>query len=168
MAVACVDEVQSLQPDLDRVGIAAIEQAQGRGELFGDGRREEEAVRVLGHVRDAGLLVARDRAALRGKQTGERAEQGRLARAVASEERDDLALRELEVDAVQHRVAVDRDPSPRARSTVGPGAGGPCAGQWCQQEGRFAGGTARASRTVSGSGSQPSRRPRWVTGGAPS
>ena len=56
----------------------------------------------MGHV----TAVEDDRSAGRLDETGDRAEQRRLSGAVRPEERDDLALVDLEVDAEQHLNAV--------------------------------------------------------------
>ena len=58
--------------------------------------REQQRVRVLGHVGAVGRRL--DAAGVRGEQAAEDAEQRGLARAVAAEQRDDLAAVDLDVD----------------------------------------------------------------------
>ena len=91
-------------------------------EVLRDGQRREHAV-AAGHLHHAasGDLVRRcvrhvatiehDRAVRRLDETGDRLQQGRLPRAVRAEQRDDLALVDLEVHAEQdlHAVVVHVD-----------------------------------------------------------
>jgi hypothetical protein len=81
-------------------------------EVVGDGEVREDAA-SLRHVRHAFagddvrlhaadvLAVERDLALARLEQARDRAERGGLARAVRADEGDDLALLDVEVDAVQ-------------------------------------------------------------------
>ncbi len=101
------------------------------------------------------------------EQVGEGAQQGGLPGAVAAEQRDDVAGVQFEVDAPDGRVPAEDDAhAARGEQTlagawraVAPTAGTRSTG--------LAAAHARASRTVSGGGSQPRSRPSRVTEGAP-
>ncbi len=71
---------------------------------FGD-ERTPAADDLLGRHAGDGLLPEPDLAAARPQQAGHRPEQGRLAGAVGADDRDDLALLDMERDVAQHHQA---------------------------------------------------------------
>ncbi len=163
---ASSDEAERVEPAVDGAVGGPAEQAQRLRDLGPHGRREQHRVRVLRHVRRGRARL--DPPGIGREQPGQDPQQRGLARAVAAEQRDDLAAVDLEVDAVQHRPAVERDPERlRAQQQLagrGPGrsprraarAGGPLRPRACVPRGPSA-----------AAGPSPSRRPRRVTLGAP-
>ena len=106
-AVVCPRAVGAVQPT-------------GEAEVLGNRERREHAVaarhlydaapchfvrRRVGHV----AAVEHDRAVRRLDQPRDALQEGRLARAVGAEQRDDLALVDLEVDVEEHLHAVVTD-----------------------------------------------------------
>ena len=110
--------------------VVAVQPA-GDAQVLGDGERREHAAAAR-HLRHAarGDLVRRrvgdlapvedHRAAVGLDHAGDRLQQRRLAGAVRAEQRDDLALVDLEVDAEQHLHAAVGDVEPAHEQQLRP------------------------------------------------
>ena len=114
------EQVEHLVGRSTQVGRVALEQPARDAQVVLDGQTREHALAAW-HLDDTlcrNLLRRRvgrvaavedDRPTRRGREPGDGAQQRRLARTVRAEQRDDLALVDLDVDAEQHLHAVVRD-----------------------------------------------------------
>ena len=96
----------------DGMGAGAASQHQ---KALNRHRNDGVAVEALRNVADAQILAAMHGAAIGLLETQQHAHQGRLAGAVEADERDDLALADVEVDVEQQVTAVARDANAAGR-----------------------------------------------------
>ena len=94
MAGGEVVQAERVEPAVDVAVVAAAEQRSVSLDLAADGGREQQRVRVLRDVRGTGAVGdVRPCPPSGSSRPAERAQQRGLARAVAAEQRDDVAAR---------------------------------------------------------------------------
>ena len=162
-----VVQAERVEPAVDVAVVARAEQLQRLLDLTADGWLEQQRVRVLGDVRGACAVGERDRARRRIEQPRHELQQAwscpsRCGRAARRRRRDGRRRRRRAARRAHRARRARRAPRaglhPERRLAASTGSG------------RSTGDRAahpRASRTVSGGGSQPSTRPSRVTLGAP-